>query len=107
MRYHRDEAARIVEERLGTYSQDDLRALAAVGHGTRLGDWVDEWRPLPIWLERETRRLAKQAWDAQDDWGRELLQLGNASEPSDVGEHKLSGVVVFDRSSLAPVNVPR
>ena len=84
MRYHRDEAVRIVEERLRTFSHDDLRALMAVGHGTRLGDWVNDWQPLPFWLEREARRLARQAWDAQDTWRHELLQLGSASGSSDV-----------------------
>jgi len=48
------------------FSQADLRNFAAVAPQTRLHDWVNEWDPLPRWLERAAWRTARTAVDLQE-----------------------------------------
>jgi len=51
---------------MAAFTQEELRNFAAVAPQTRLHDWVNEWDPLPRWLEREAWRTARAAVDLQD-----------------------------------------
>jgi len=59
-----------VTERIDAMTQEDLRRFLEVApQNMRLGDWIGEWWPLPMWLEREARRMVQHAVDQQEHVG--------------------------------------